>query len=150
MSYYLDCLNKGMESSPTDFYQVEGELFMAFYAMKDKPDFVCAFLELSSWMGISARDGVWAYYEYTGHKKVDGIIQYLQENASNSELCKMYALGNHDYDNEKYQDGVDYPEEWMDEAEIIDEWICNNEDDIYAFMQEILRKNSDYFEKLKI
>ena len=91
-----DLINKGLEASGADFHLVEADLFNALYAIEDKPDFVSTFLELSSWMGTSFRSGVWTYYEATAKGQVEMIIRYLQQNASDSEINRMYALGNHD------------------------------------------------------
>ena len=57
----------------------------------------------------------------------------------------MYILGNHDYRNEKYQDNYDYPQEWIDESEQIDQWITENEKKIILICQEILKTNLDFF-----
>ena len=146
MNHLKDLINKGLEASGADFHQVEADLFIALYTIEDKPDFVSAFLELSSWMGTAFRSGVWTYYEATDQDRVEMIVRYLRQNAADSEISRMYALGNHDYGAEKYQVDFDYPQEWIDESEIIDRWIFNNEENIIVFVQEILRKNKGYFE----
>ena len=61
-------IEKGIEVSIKNFYLVETELFLALHSLKDKPDFVSVFLELSSWRGCSLRSGVWTYYEATEKK----------------------------------------------------------------------------------
>ena len=140
-----DLINKAIGVSSAEFHLVEEELFIALYAVNEKPDFISAFLEISSWMGTSFRSGVWTYYEATAKEQIEMTIRYLQQNASVSEISRMYALGNHDYGNEKYQIEFDYPQEWIDESEIIDKWIYDNEENIIVFLQEMLRINSDYF-----
>ena len=46
-------IEKSISISPEEFYLVESDLFIELSNMKEKPDFVVAFLELSSWMGTS-------------------------------------------------------------------------------------------------
>ena len=140
MSYLKELINKGINASGAEFHHIEADLFIALNAIKEKPDFVSAFLELSSWMGTSLRSGVWTYYEATAKNQVEMIIRYLQQNAANREISRMYALGNHDYSDEKYQVNFDYPQEWIEESKIIDKWIFDNEANIILFLQEILKK----------
>ena len=140
-------LKKGIEVSVDDFYRIETELYIELNSVKDKPDFVTVFLELSSWRGTSLRSGVWTYYEATRKEQVEAVIRYLQKYSLDEEICRMYSLGNHDYGDEKYKDDFEYPKEWIDESEIIDKWIFENEESITSYMQEILRNNSSYFEQ---
>lgn len=51
----------------------------------------------------------------------------------------MYVLGNHNYSGEEYQTDFNYPQEWLDESEMIDKWIFDNEKKIILFLQNILR-----------
>ncbi|SKA71048.1 hypothetical protein SAMN02745111_02145 [Eubacterium uniforme] len=141
-------IKKGIEVSNDDFYLIEPELFLELNNVKDKPDFVTVFIELSSWKGTSLRSGVWTYYEATHKDQVEAVIKYLQKYSLGEEICRMYSLGNHDYCDEKYQDVFEYPKEWIKESEIIDKWIFENEENIIAYMQEIVRKNRVYFEQL--
>lgn len=141
-------IKKGIEVSNDDFYLIEPELFLELNNVKDKPDFVTVFIELSSWKGTSLRSGVWTYYEAAHKDQVEAVIKYLQKYSLGEEICRMYSLGNHDYCDEKYQDVFEYPKEWIKESEIIDKWIFENEENIIAYMQEIVRKNRVYFEQL--
>ena len=136
-----DIIKQAIEIPPKDFYLIEPELFTTLYSIKDKPDFITAFLGLSSWMGTSLRSGVWTYYESADKKEIDTIIKYLRGYAPENEIVGMYVLGNHDYSDEKYQDNFEYPQEWIDESEKIDRWIFDNEEKIIRFMQDILRNN---------
>ena len=67
-------INKGLEASGSDFHLVEADLFIALYAMEDKPDFVFAFLELSSWMGTSFRS-------------VSGSLVIMESSPYKEEVC---------------------------------------------------------------
>ena len=140
-----DIIKKGIEVPAKEFYLVEPELYTALYTIKDKPNFVYAFLGLSSWMGTSLRSGVWTYYESTDKKEIDTIISYLKGYDSDNLIVKMYALGNHDYGDVKYQDDYEYPQEWIEESEKIDKWIYDNEETIIRFMQDILKNNVNLF-----
>ncbi len=138
-------IEKGILVASEEFYLVESDLFMEFCDMEEKPYFVAAFLELSSWMGTSLRSGVWTYYEATERRAINETIQYLYRFAPDEEISRMYALGNHDYNDEEYQATFNYPKEWLDESERIDKWIFDNEKKIVFFLQDILRENSDCF-----
>lgn len=59
----------------------------------------------------------------------------------------MYALGNHNYSDEKYQSNYMYPDEWIEESGITDKWIFENEECITQYMQNLLRNNKGYFER---
>ena len=48
----------------------------------------------------------------------------------------MYTMGIHDYHNEKYLENYNYPDEWIEESEIIDKWIFENEINIYRFLRK--------------
>ena len=54
------------------------------------------------------------------------------------EMADIYAYGIHDYANKKYQKGSDYPEEWFDETEKVDEWIRDHEGYIYKWMYDLI------------
>lgn len=140
-----ELITKAIEISPEDFYTIETNLFIELNSITDKPDFIITFLGLSSWMGTSQRSGVWTYYEATDSNLIDTTIQYIIQNKLDEELCNMYILGNHDYGNGKYQDNYDYPQEWIDESEQIDQWITENEKKIILICQDILKTNLDFF-----
>lgn len=134
-------IEKSISITPEEFYLVETDLFIELSNMKEKSDFVVAFLELFSWMGTSLRSGVWTYYEVTERETVNKTIKYLHQFAPDEEVSKIYALSNHNYSDEEYQTDFNYPQEWLDESEVIDKWIFDNEKIIIAFLQNILRMN---------
>lgn len=59
-------------------------------------------------------------------------------------ICSKNLLPNHDYD--KYKVDYSYPQEWMDESDMIDKWILENEANISEFLQKMLSENRYYFE----
>lgn len=134
-------IEKGISIAPEEFYLVASDLLIAFSNMREKPNFVIAFLELSSWMGTSLRSGVWTYYEATKREEIHRTIEYLYQFAPDEEISRMYALGNHNYSDEKYQTDFNYPQEWLDEYELIDQWIFGHEKKIISFLQNILKTN---------
>ena len=136
-------IEKAINVNPDEFYLLEPELFQLFYTQKNKPDFITAFLGVSSWRGSSLRSGVWTYYETADRTEVDKIITFLQKYAQDNKIAYWFSLGNHDYD--KYRADYNYPQEWMDESELIDKWIIENEAYISGFLQGILRKNLESF-----
>lgn len=136
--YLDDLIKRAEETTPEKFYLVETDLFMEFYYLENKPSFAVAFMGISSWMGTSQRSGVWTYYESTDPETINVTIEYLQNYNQYDELLKMYMLGNHDYWDEKYKDNYEYPQEWINESEKIDEWIYQNELEIYKLLQFII------------
>ena len=108
--------------------------------MADKPNYVTAFLTISSWFGTSERDGVWTFYEATDNQAINTTLTYLSDNGY-AELKEIFEKGIHDYSNEKYQEDYDYPEEWIDESEEIDDWIEEHRIDIWEWERKILLDN---------
>lgn len=134
-----------LKIAPEDeFCELELELFGLIYDKKNNFDVIELFLTLSNWIGFSLRDGVWTFYEYTTDESIEKVKKYLEKEKWD-ELTNMYKLGIHDYHDEKYLDNYDYPEEWMEEAEIIDNWIYENEINIYRFLKEIVLQNEACF-----
>lgn len=132
-------IEKSISIAPEEFYLVESDLFIEFLNMKEKPGFVVAFLELSSWKGTSLRSGVWTYYEATEREAICSTIKYLYQFAPDEEISKMYILGNHDYSDEEYQTDFNYPQKWLDESELIDKWIFDNERKIILFFAKYFK-----------
>lgn len=131
-------------ASEEDLCEIELDLFALIYDKKDLSDVIEIFITLSNWVGFSLRDGVWTFYEYTSSQSIEKTKEFLLKQKWD-ELTNMYTLGIHDYHNEKYQDNYNYPEKWMEESEIIDDWIFKNEDSIYVFLKEIVIKNEQSF-----
>ena len=132
-------------SGDESFWEYEGEFFMLFYnrfkstLFMDIPDIAFMYMEISNWQGMSARCGVWQYYERGAFQKgkFERVLSFLKANGE-EEMADVYACGIHDYANERYQKGSDYPEEWFDETEEIDEWISDNEEYIYKWMYDLI------------
>lgn len=137
-------IEKAINMKSDEFYLVEPDLFQLFYTQKNPPDFITAFMGVSSWRGSSLRSGVWTYYETADKTEVDKIVSFLQKNAIDNKISYWFSLGNHDYD--KYKADFSYPQEWMDESDMIDKWIFENEANISDFLQKILKENRHYFE----
>ena len=57
-------------------------------------------------------------------------------------MADVYAHGIHDYANKRSQK-YDYPEEWLDESEEIDEWIKDNEEYIYKWMYDLILEHKN-------
>jgi len=124
--------------------ELELDLFGLIYDKKDAASVIEYFLTLSNWVGFSLRDGVWTFYEYTSDESIEKVKAFLETKRWN-ELTDMYKLGIHDYHSEKYLDSYDYPEEWIEESEIIDNWIFENEVSIYRFLKELVLENEACF-----
>ncbi len=127
-----------------ELWKLELDLFGLIYDKKEKSDIIEIFLVLSNWVGLSLRDGVWTFYEYTSTDSIEKVRKYLITVDWN-ELVNMYELGIHDYHNEIYLDNYNYPEEWIEESEVIDKWIFENEIEIYRFLKNIIIENESIF-----
>ncbi|MBQ3546790.1 MAG: hypothetical protein IJA34_17670 [Lachnospiraceae bacterium] len=134
-----------LKTAPDDeLCNLELELFGLIYDKKKAYFEIECFLTLSNWVGFSLRDGVWTFYEYTNDESVEKVKAYL-ESENWDELSEIYKLGIHDYHNEKYLEDYNYPNEWIEESEIIDNWIFENEINIYRFLKELVLENEDIF-----
>ena len=141
---YLEKLFNKVETASDDDLEIEIFNFSSeIYNIQNKPDWLTAFFTISSWLGISERDGVWNFYEATDSKDINITLTYLSDNGYHN-LKEIFAKGIHDYQNEKYRDNYDYPEEWLDESEEIDDWIDEHRLDICKMEREILLDNKSY------
>lgn len=138
-------------SGQESFWKYEGEFFMLFYnrfkntPFTDIPDIAFMYMEINNWQGMSVRCGVWQYYASGAFEKgkFERVISLLKTNGE-KEMADIYACGIHDYANERYQTDHDYPGEWFDETEKVDEWISDNDEYIYQWMYDlILEHKSD-------
>ena len=137
------------------FYEYNGEFFMLFYnkfqntQFTDIPDIAFMYMEISNWQGMSVRCGVWQYYEGRSFEKgkFERVLSFLKTNGEEN-MADVYSCGIHDYANEKYQKNYDYPDEWLNETEKIDEWISNNEKYIYKWMYDLILAHKSEMLKL--
>lgn len=137
------------------FWEYAEEFFMLFYnrfkntPFTDIPDIVFMYMEIHNWQGMSLRCGVWQYYESRAFTKgkFERVLSFLKTNGE-EEMADVYACGIHDYANERYQENYDYPEEWLDETERIDEWISGNEEYIYKWMYVLILEHKSEVLKL--
>lgn len=143
MSEILEIIEKMKLATDDELCELELDLFGLIYDNKEASGIIECFLTLSNWVGFSLRDGVWTFYEYTNDETIENVRAFIETKNWN-ELSDMYKLGMHDYHNEKYFENYDYPEEWIEEAEIIDNWIFENETNIYRFLKELVLENEAY------
>ena len=142
-------------SGHENFWKYDGEFFMLFYnqfkytPFTDIPDIVFMYMEINNWQGMSVRCGVWQSYESGAFQKgkFERVMSFLKANGED-EMADIYACGIHDYANKKYQKGSDYPEEWFDETERVDEWISDNEGYIYKWMYDLILEHKSEVLKL--
>lgn len=106
------------------------------------PECVTAFMLLDDWYGCWFRSGVWTFYEYyAGTQALKITSEFLKKNAD-KEMSEIFDYGIHEYNNPKYAGKVsEYPQEWIDESERIDDWIGNREEEIFKFLEKILIDN---------
>lgn len=140
-----ELIDSAESSGHENFWKYDGEIFMLFYnqfkytLFTDIPDIAFIYMEINNWQGMSVRCGVWQYYESGAFQKgkFERVISFLKVNGED-EMADIYAYGIHDYANKKYQKGSDYPEEWFDETEKVDEWIRDHEGYIYKWMYDLI------------
>lgn len=127
-----------------NMYEMEAEFFLALYYgfSENRLLWINAFLTISSWFGISMRSGVWTFYETANVQEITDTLQYLKLNNEN-ELAAIFEKGIHDYQNPKYAENYNYPEEWIKESEQIDEWISVHEDWLWKWEYNLLVMNKD-------
>lgn len=132
-------------SGDKSFWKHAGDFFMLFYhrfkstPFADIPDIAFMYMELNNWHGMSVRCGVWQYYESGAFQKgkFERVLSFLRATGE-EQMADVYACGIHDYANERYQKGSDYPEEWFRETEKVDEWISDHEEYIYKWMYHLI------------
>lgn len=129
----------------SELWNYDYSFFMLFYDIfSDKyfseiPDVAFMFMEIDKWQGMCQRCGVWQYYENISYEceKSERVINYLKSQNEN-ELADIYAYGIHDYCNYEHNGNFDYPQNWIDESEKIDDWITDNEEHIYKFKRNLI------------
>lgn len=144
MSDLNQLYQKLLEINYKDMYEIETDFFTKLYddfSEKQLP-WITSFLIISTWFGTSMRSGVWTFYEVGNVHEMEITVRYLRVSGDN-ELADIFEKGIHDYQNPKYVPDCDYPEEWLEEADEIDDWISKHEDDLWKWKYNILIMNRD-------
>lgn len=125
-----------------DFEQIEAAFFQKLQSVPDKikPQSIVAFLNISNWQGISVRSGVWTFYESANPKDLVTTSEYLVQKGQ-IELAAIFNSGIHDYQNPQYAQNYDYPNEWMEESDLIDSWIMVHIKQLNEWKRELLLEN---------
>lgn len=142
MSDLNQLYQKLLEINYKDMYEIEPDFFTKLYydfSEKQLP-WITSFLTISTWFGTSMRSGVWTFYEVGNVQEIEITARYLRVNGDN-ELADIFEKGIHDYQNPKYVPDCDYPKEWLEEADEIDDWISKHEDDLWKWEYNILIMN---------
>lgn len=132
-----------LEVNDHEFYLLVPEFCSELYyhiSMDKRPLCVIAFLTIANWFAVSLRSGVWTFYESTSPKDIESTLQFLEQ-AGDDELASIFRYGAHDYQNPKYSGNWDYPEEWIEESDKIDDWITNHENWLYLWERKLLIDN---------
>lgn len=143
--YDLNYLYKKLEEiSYEDFYIIEADFFLHLYDIPYEKRIPCvkAFLIISSWFGTSQRSGVWTFYEATNQEEIADVVQYLKFQEEN-EMADILKKGMHDYHNPIYAETFDYPNEWIEESTLIDEWIWGHKDKLWNWLYCLLFNNKE-------
>lgn len=144
----LEKLYELLETLPEKkFDKIEAQFCTALYyeiPAEKRPLCVTAFLTIADWSATSLRSGVWTFYEATPVRELEKTAAFL-EKTDEGELFTIFSLGIHDYQNPKYAENYDYPQEWMEEAEEIDSWVMEHETWLNGWKQKILL---DYKEEI--
>lgn len=135
-----------------DFDIYFNELFHSYfneYDIENIPMYVLGFMEIDNWQGMAQRCGVWQYYESRSYepKKLEAVINLL-ENQGEEEFVNVFASGIHDYANSEYEENFNYPVEWLEQSNSIDNWIYENERKIYQLKCKLIISNKDEILKL--
>lgn len=128
-----------------EFYFVEGEFILELYncvPIEKRPLCVIVFFIVSNWFAMSQRSGVWTFYEATAPKDIELTIQFLEQRGD-AEFASIFRYGAHDYQNPKYDGNWNYPEEWIEESEEIDQWITDHENELFMWEKRLLIDNKE-------
>ena len=143
--YDLNYLYKKLEEiTYEDFYMIEADFFLLLSDISYEKRIPCvkAFLIISSWFGTSQRSGVWTFYEATNPKEIADVVDYLKSLEEN-ELANLLEKGMHDYHSPIYAGNFDYPDEWIEESKLIDEWLWGHEAELWNWLYCLLSNNKD-------
>ncbi len=127
--------------SYSDLYKVEADFCTYFYTKSESNSdpYINAFLIVSNWRATSVRSGVWTFYEATNQSDIEKAVEFLQQEYE--ELSAMIKKGIHDYQNPAYAESFEYPEEWIEESDEIDDWIEVHEEQIDKWLYDSLIVN---------
>ncbi len=129
------------EIKAEDLYELEPDIFAVLTDIyEEKPEeWIAAYLTVSNWFNTSEGEGVWQFYELMDKEMFETAIVFLKSRGKD-ELVEMMERGNHDYQNPIYQEDedLDYPEEWLDESDEIDDWVTDHEDELFQFEYDLL------------
>ena len=128
------------ENDDDELYLIESEFCHELYyniSVEKRPLCVSAFLTIVNWFAMSLRNGVWTFYEATAPIDIEQTLQFLAQ-SGDDELAAIFRYGVHDYQNPKYYGNWNYPEEWIEEAEEIDEWVWDHEDWLFMWEKRLL------------
>lgn len=127
-----------------DFFLIEADFFtvLSTIPIEKKTACVTAFLVISNWSGTSLRSGVWTFYEVCNVEEIEVALQYLKQSGA-EEMATVFASGIHDYQNPRYAENFDYPEEWIEESDKIDSWINDNQQYIIEWKYKLLMDNRE-------
>ncbi|MGN0696508.1 MAG: hypothetical protein ACI4J5_07090 [Oscillospiraceae bacterium] len=143
---------KRLSDTNNDHFELEGMIIDFYCAVIDddeyteKSEALLLFKELYDWYCGGTDEGTWQYYERAGKTEEELALAHLKK-CGMDEAAKMYALGMHDY-SVYDRNAENYPQEWMDEAERIDSFIMDNEDNILMMLRNILLENRGEIERV--
>ena len=133
------------EVDNNEFYLLEPEFCEELYyhiSIDKRPLCVTAFLTIVNWFAMSQRSGVWTFYEATSPQDIELTIQFLEQ-SGDDELASIFRYGAHDYQNPKYDGNWNYPDEWIEEARKIDDWISSHESWLFMWERKLLNDNKE-------
>ena len=139
---YIDDIFKELDSQDKyDRADAILDIFGLIYDERDtdSPEWLNAFIEISTWESVSLRGGVWTYYEGNVLSIVEQTSQFLKS-STYTELYEMYTYAMHDYSGEISDEQM---EVWIRESEKVDEWILKNEIQIDLWLKNILCSNKE-------
>jgi len=145
MEDYMEFVKLYKKLETTDmgeFYHVDNDFMLEILELtkigkSNIPDCIRIYSTISQWFGNSVRSGVWTYYEIADMQDLELTAQYLSH-CSWKEFHHMFCLGIHNYQSPEFIENFNYPQEWIDESESIDEWIMSNEQKLYEWQKEFL------------
>lgn len=142
----FDSLDSAKEEN---YWTVETDFDLYFLENNiTSPACVNAFLVLHELIGVSFRSGVWTYYEYMCYpekiNKLNDAISYLKK-FDNTDLINYMKDNIHEYNDPKYSETFNYPEEWIKQSETFDKWLKENEKEVQKILFDLLCEYKEYY-----
>lgn len=130
------------DAAPTDLPEVIAafaDFFRSEEHLELRPPCVAAFLTVENWIDTSRTSGVWTFYQLSNAVQLGTALQFLTQ-SDDPELSAMFAKGLHQVRLPAFA-AQECPEEWIQDAHDVDNWIAQNRDKLLSWERKLLLNN---------